>query len=122
MKYSSVTYAKYLFSLAELPPAEQKTAVKRLAEFLAKNGDLKDWQKIEQVYESLREKKAEKKTAIVSYFGDIHKTKIKDKLKDYAVEFEEDKDLKGGIRVNIGDIRIDNSIAGRLAEVKKALN
>ena len=121
MRYQSVTYAKYLLSIAELPSAEQKIAVKKFAEFLGKNGDLKDWQKIEHVYGSLREKKAEKKTAIVHYFGDIHKTKIKDELKDYEVEFEEDKNLKGGIRINIGDIRIDNSIAGRLAEVKKAL-
>ena len=38
------------------------------------------------------------------------------------VEFEEDKNLKGGVRIQIGDLRIDNTIVGRLAEVKNILN
>lgn len=122
MKYLSSEYAKYLLSLRELPPTEQKANIKKFAEMLNKNGDLKDWRKIMEIYESLREKSAKKKTATVSYFGDIRKTKIKDELKDYEVEFEEDKNLKGGIRIKIGDMRIDNSIAGRLVEVKRAFN
>src|SRR3989344_988351 len=108
MRYPAVEYAKYILSLHERPPAEQKANLKKLALMLDKNGDLKDWQKITDVYESLREKSAKKKTAFVSYFGDIHKTKIKDELKDYEVEFEEDKNLKGGISIRIGDLRIDN--------------
>src|SRR3989344_3948169 len=87
-------------------------------------GDVADksvQEKIVEVYESLKEKGAVKKKATVSYFGDIHKTKIKDSLADYEVEFEEDKNLVGGIRIQIGDLRIDNTIAGRLVEVKKVL-
>ncbi|HEY9584919.1 MAG TPA: F0F1 ATP synthase subunit delta [Candidatus Paceibacterota bacterium] len=121
MKYPAVEYAKYLLSLNESSPAEQKIGTKKLSEMLEKNGDLKDWKKIVEIYESLKEKGAKKKRAIVSYFGDIHKMKIKESLADYEVEFEEDKNLVGGVRIQIGDIRIDNSIAGRLEEIKKVL-
>ena len=122
MRYPAAEYAKYLLSLEEMPPALQKANIKKFADMLHKNGDLKDWQKIMEVYESLREKTAKKKTAIVSFSGDIHKTKIKEALANYEVEFEEDKNLKGGLRIRIGDLRIDNSIAGRLSEVKNILN
>src|SRR3989338_6626052 len=121
MKYPAVEYAKYLISLHESSPAERKIGTKKLSEMLEKNGDLKDWKKIVEIYESLKENGAVKKRAIVSYFGDIHKMKIKESLADYEVEFEEDKNLVGGVRIQIGDIRIDNSIAGRLEEIKKVL-
>src|SRR3989344_4788035 len=121
MKYPAVEYAKYLLSLHESSPSEQKIGTKKLSEMLEKNGDLRDWKKIVEIYESLKEKGAVKKKATVSYFGDIHKTKIKDSLADYEVEFEEDKNLVGGVRIQIGDLRIDNTIAGRLVEVKKVL-
>lgn len=122
MRYPAPEYAKYILSLHELPPSEQKANLKKFAEMLSKNGDLKDWQKISDIYESLKEKSAKKKTAVVSYWGDIHKTKIREELANYEVLFEEDKNLKGGISIRIGDLRIDNTVAGRLSEVKNILN
>ncbi len=121
MKYSATEYAKYLVSLIDLPLPEQKSSLHKFAEVLHKNGDLKDWNKISEIYESLKEKSAKSKTAVVNYCGDIDKTKIESELKNYKIEFEEDKTLKGGVRIRIGDLRIDNSLAGRLADVKKAL-
>lgn len=122
MRYPASEYAKYLLCLKDLSKSEQEVSLKKLVAMLEKNGDLKDWKKIIEVYESVKEKTAEKKSALVSYLGDIHKTKIKEMLSAYEVEFEEDKSLKGGIRIQIGDLRIDNTIAGRLAEVKSILN
>ncbi len=121
MKYAPAEYAKYLLSLHSETPKKQKEGVNSLVKLLEKNGDLRDWRKIEEVYESLREQSAVKKGAVVSYAGHIPKTEIKNHLKKYEVEFNENESLIGGMQIKIGDIRIDNSIAGRLAEIKRAL-
>jgi F0F1-type ATP synthase delta subunit len=122
MKYNPVEYAKYLLYLHSLAPNEQKQNIKKLVMLMSKNGDIRDWRKIEEIYESLKEKGGKKKKARVSYSGHISKLEIENDLKKYEVEFNEDKSLIGGIQIKIGDLRIDNSVAGRLAELKTILN
>ncbi len=122
MKYSPSEYAKYLLSLHFLPITEQKANIRKYAKMIEKNGDLKDWKKIVETYESIREKKADRKTAKVSYAGEINKEKIREHLKNFEVEFNENQSLIGGMQIQIGDLRIDNSITGRLVEIKSVLN
>jgi F0F1-type ATP synthase delta subunit len=107
-------------SLKEDSP-ENKDLIKKLVIFLEKTGDIKDWRKIIETYEFLLSKEMYGKTAIVKYSGDIDKEKIKEELKNFEVEFVEDKTLLGGISIKIGDEKIDSSIKARLEEIKKVL-
>jgi F0F1-type ATP synthase delta subunit len=122
MKYPTADYAKYLISLRKLSPAEQKTSLKKFVDMLIKNGDIKDWQRIEDVYESLVEKITGKKRAVVTYAGPVQKPEIERALSGYDIQFVEDKSILGGVSIRIGDTRIDNTVSGRLNEVNKALS
>lgn len=120
MRHRPGEYAKFLMSLKEDNP-ENKDLIKKLVIFLEKTGDIKDWRKIIETYEFLKSKEMYGKTAIVKYSGDIDKEKIKEELKNFEVEFVEDKTLLGGISIKIGDEKIDSSIKARLEEIKKVL-
>ena len=121
MKYPAAEYAKYLISLRNMTAPDQKAALKKFVATLHKNGDIKEWQRIEDVYESLLPKTTGKKKATVTYSGPVPKAEIEKALGGYDVEFAEDKKIMGGISIRLGDMRIDNTVSGRLAEVKKAL-
>jgi F0F1-type ATP synthase delta subunit len=120
MRYRPTDYAKFLISLED-GPSDNKDILKKLALFLQKTGDIKDWRKILESYEFLHSKKIYGKTATVKYAGAIDKNKIKEELKNFEVDFVEDKNLLGGITIKIGDEKIDNSLRNRLEEIKKVL-
>ncbi len=118
MRYPAKEYAKFLISLEE---KEIDGALKKLVAFLQKNGDIKEWRKIIEAYEFLYYQKTKGKKATISYCGEIDQSKIKDELKNFEVEFIEDKTLIGGISIKIGDEKIDSSLKNRLEEIKKIL-
>ncbi|OHA17448.1 MAG: hypothetical protein A3H57_04930 [Candidatus Taylorbacteria bacterium RIFCSPLOWO2_02_FULL_43_11] len=121
MKYPVSEYAKYLLSLRKLPRDEQKESLNKFVKTLQKNGDIKEWQRIADVYESIDEKQSKTKKATIRYLGEISKAAIQSALPNYEIEFVEDRKTLGGITIRVGDLRIDNTITGRLAEVKRAL-
>lgn len=121
MKYPASQYASYLISLRELGATEQASATKKFVAFLAKNGDLKDWNRIKDTYTALEGKTSAKRQVTVKYTGSIDRSGFEKAMNGYDVNFVEDKNVKGGVELRIGDTRIDNTVRGRLAEVSKTL-
>ena len=121
MKYPASQYASYLIGLHKLGVGEQEIATKKFIAFLSKNGDLKDWNRIKDTYSVLKDKTASKKNVLIKHTGLIDKAGIEKSMSGYNVDFLEDKALRGGLEIRIGDIRIDNTIRGRLEEIKKTL-
>ncbi|MBI2474751.1 MAG: F0F1 ATP synthase subunit delta [Candidatus Taylorbacteria bacterium] len=121
MRYPPPHYAKYLMSLRSLPAGEQRSSLKKLVEMLQKSGDIKEWQRILDIYESLVQKMAGKKKAVVTYSGTLERQGIEKALSNYDIVFVEDKTVLGGVSIRVGDTRIENTMRGRLAGVKRAL-
>lgn len=120
MRYQALEYGKFLMSLEESPDSSIDV-LKKFVAFLQKTGDIKDWRKILEAYEFLHTKKTAGKKATVRFKGEIDREKIKNDLKNFEIDFIEDKTLLGGISIKIGDEKIENSLRGRLEEIRKNL-
>lgn len=83
MRYGALEYGKFLMSLENSNEASE--SLKKFVAFLQKNGDIKDWRKIEEAYEFLHNKKTRGKKALVKFKGDVDKEKIKSDLKNFEV-------------------------------------
>lgn len=123
MRYSAHDYARAIIDLSETLNGEDKQSLpKRLAKSLEKNGSLSLYPQIVDAVQEIRVTRSGKKKIIVKFAGNIDKTKIKEDLGNSAeVEFIESPEIKGGVQIFIDDIRIDNSIKGRLDALKKVL-
>lgn len=120
MRYQALEYGKFLMSLEESSDSSIDV-LKKFVAFLQKTGDIKDWRKILEAYEFLHTKKTASRKATVRFKGEIDREKIKNDLKNFEIDFIEDKTLLGGISIKIGDEKIENSLRGRLEEIRKNL-
>lgn len=123
MKYSPADYAKLLIDLEEkTSPADYSLLVKQITNLLSKNNDLNKLKEIEEAYKEIKTKKAGKKLVKIEYCGDLDKQALTQKMdKNLIIDFVENKDLRGGIRIQIGDKRIDSSIKKRLDTLKEII-
>ncbi|MEK7170344.1 MAG: F0F1 ATP synthase subunit delta [Patescibacteria group bacterium] len=124
MKYTAVEYAKTLHSLAgESAASHRRETVRDFLSVVAKNGSLHLLPEIIREYSLLSDKEAGIRDvtvrtpetmpagALAKEFS--FKTRIK-ALRDVR--------LSGGAVIEIGDLRVDNSIARRLSRAREAFS
>jgi len=123
MRHSPINYAKAMIELEqEATFKDQTELVLKFKKVLEKNNDLSLIKEIETVYKNLKIEARGKVVVIIEYFGQIDKEKIQQKFDTRAeISFIEKPELQGGIRINIGDLRIDNSLKQRLENLKKII-
>lgn len=123
MRYTPEQYCLALYELtADKNRAEKAVIANKFVQTLIKNNGLQMLEKIKNFFPEIRRKKEGKKKVVVSSSGQIEKNKIKELFGEKAeIEFVENPSLKGGIKIEIDDLRIDNSVSKRLENIKKAL-
>jgi F0F1-type ATP synthase delta subunit len=120
MKYSAYNYAKALIDLTKSESGDKKVLISKFAKTLERHNSLSMMPEIINAYEEvlLQSRGVEKVT--VKYAGKIDKDVFKKTFGDkIEIEFVETGSLIGGVQIFVRDIRIDNSIIGRLSALKK---
>jgi F0F1-type ATP synthase delta subunit len=120
MKYSAYNYAKALIDLTKSESGDKKALISKFAKTLERHNSLSMMPEIINAYEEvlLQSRGVEKVT--VKYAGKIDKDVFKKTFGDkIEIEFVETGSLIGGVQIFVRDIRIDNSIIGRLSALKK---
>ena len=121
MKYSPRQYARALHELvAEKHGHGQKETVKTFAHFLQKNNALHLSREIYDAFERHSREVLKTHEVVVKVADEKTAKKIKSKLgasMDATITI--DPKLVGGTMITIDDIRIDNSIKGRLLALKR---
>jgi F-type H+-transporting ATPase subunit delta len=131
MKITSQQYAQTLLELTENKSQEEISAiVKKFAEQLRKDGQLKNADKIMDKFAKLFNAKNGIVEAIVTTAHEMNSGQIeqvesflKEKYSAKTVEIENvvDEKIKGGIIVRVGDEVLDGSISNQLKRLQKVL-
>lgn len=132
MKISVKQYAKLLNSLEGLNKKELLEAINRLVLVIKKNRDESKVDEIGQAFGELQGKRsglirAEVKSARElnkSQLGSIKKAiAIKNKvdIKNIELELKVDKDLRGGLLVNVQNEVIDGTVKSRLGRLREVV-
>lgn len=122
MKYSSIEYARALNSLIkESSPSGRRGTIRDFLATVARQGSFGLLPEIIREYSSLSDKEAGIREVTIRTTERVPATVLTKKLSFKArVEALRDVRLLGGAVVEVGDLRIDNSVAGRLARARKA--
>lgn len=130
-KLSVKKYTKLLYELVDLKTEhEMKLIVGGFVELLAKHKNLRLANRIIEEFKKLYHQKhgiAFAKVTSVRELDHVNVKEIKKWVSDYTkqdkVEIENvlDKDLKGGIMIEVGEERLDLSIAKRMEDLKEAI-
>lgn len=132
MKISPRQYADFIFQIKQEPQEKQADLVKKLADFIRKNRDVK---KLDQIVRSFKELQDEKdsikriKITSKEELGGNLEMKIKnhfagkfgiteDKI---ILEKEIDPKIMGGIIIKIGDEIWDGSVLSKFSRLKQAI-
>ncbi len=131
MKITSTQYAQTLLELAENKSQEEiSDIVKKFAEVLKNDGQLKNAGKIMEKFSELYNAKhgiieASVTTRFEMGDRDLREVEkfIKEKYDAKKVEIKNtvDTDIKGGIIIKVGDEVLDGSVVGKLNSLKKVL-
>jgi F0F1-type ATP synthase delta subunit len=122
MRYTPEQYSQALYALTnDKSRAEIKSAVEKFVNLLSKNGELSVLEKILESFKRLSLKYRGRSEVTVFHAGSIEKEKIK-RIFGYKaeVEFKEEPDLIAGVKIQIDDLRINNTVKERLSALKKA--
>ncbi|MDO8564841.1 MAG: F0F1 ATP synthase subunit delta [bacterium] len=120
MRYTPQQYAQTLRALVEENPRDRKAATRQFAQTLASQNALSLLPDIIREYEQgrLREKGVKR---VVVYTPE-RETGLKHKFGVKAeVVAQSDVRLLGGVVIESGDVRVDNSIKMRMERIKEAL-
>ncbi len=121
MNYSARQYAVALYDLTrETPGNETKKVIQSFAKLLARKGVLHLEGEIIKSFEKLaKENDGVKEVSIVAAKEETGK-KLQNKFhKDTDIKTVIDPKIFGGASITIDDIRIDNSVKGRMSELEK---
>ena len=131
MKISTSQYAQTLLELTENKSQEEISAiVKKFAEVLKNDGQLKNAGKIMEKFSEIYNAKhgiveAEVISARELSSEQVYQMEIfvKEKYDGNAVEIRNivDEKIKGGVVIKVGDEVLDGSVAGKLKKLKKEL-
>lgn len=113
--------------LALVLPANVRPEVRRFVQLLVREDDLDQLPAIIHELESLYAEGGKALTAVVTSAvemtpeeRDTLETKLRQRFgQDLLFEYEVDASLLGGVRVQVGDLVIDGSVAGRLGAMRK---
>lgn len=122
MKYSSIQYAKALRALVEENPRERRESVRQFAQTLASQNALSLLPDIIREYES--EKLRIRQVARARVYTPARESKTAwERTLGRGVEAEvlQDVRLRGGVVLERGNVRVDNSIKTRMERLKEAL-
>ena len=123
MKYSPQQYAHALHDLAkDTAPAKRRGMIREFLGAVSKNGSLSALPDIIREYELLSDKRAKLHHITVRTPERLSERGIARKLYFRArIRAERDARLRGGVVVEVDDIRVDNSIKMRMGRVREAL-
>lgn len=122
MRYSAVEYAKAFNALIkESSPSKRRGTMRDFIEAVARQGSLGLLPEIIREYSHLSDKEAGIKEVTIRTTERMPAGALARKLSFKArVEALRDVRLMGGAVVEVGDLRIDNSVAHRLLRARKA--
>lgn len=129
MKFNHRQYAQALYeALADTSPKDQDKVINNFIEVLKAKGDLAEYEKIIEVYETYdREQRGVTEVEVITADGatKVNKSLIEDlnKIigKDIEVKQKVDSNLIGGVVIRAGDTLIDGSIKNQLDQLHKNL-
>lgn len=126
MKYNINQYARALYQvLEEAEKNDTETYIQNLNHILLKNNDLNLMDKIIEKFDEIdKKKKGILKIKISSAKKlDNHEIERLKRLMNSKVEIKEniDRDLIGGLKIEIGDLLIDGSIKTKINQLKQNL-
>ena len=98
--------------------AEAKTAVERLVKIVCRKGDWRELEKISASFKRVAEKAGAFRKVVACGAGAAER-KEWEKAFSGAAEWREEPNLIGGTKISVGDVRINNSVSGRLSALKK---
>lgn len=123
MRYSAPQYATALHDLArETPRAKRRGMIREFLATVAKNSSLSLLPEIAREYEALADREKGLRHVTVRAPERLPAGGVARKLHfKAAVKSERDARLLGGAVIEVGDVRVDNSLARRLGRVREAL-
>lgn len=122
MRYSPTQYAEALFDLAEeAVPAKRREAVREFLSAVMKNNALGLLPEIIREFEAISDRKAKIHQVTISTPERVSAEGVAKKIHFKSkVTALRDVRLLGGAVVEVDDLRIDNSVAGRLGRAREA--
>lgn len=123
MRYTPTQYAHALRDLArEAPLAKRRGMVREFLAAVAKNGSLSLLPEIAREYEALLDREKKLRHVTVRAPERLSEGSVARKLRFKAkVKSVRDVRLLGGAVIEVGDLRVDNSVARRLGRIRSAL-
>ncbi len=123
MRYSPQQIAKAItVALAEKPEARQ-TIIEQAAKILKRHGGLKELPKlVEALEENEAAQRGKPKLILETRTGKIEKSTEESLEKKFTLEKRANEKLLGGVRIFMGDRRIDASVNRKLSDIFSALS
>ena len=123
MKYTPNQYAHALHDFAkDTPPAKRREMIREFLGTVSKNSSRSALPDIIREFEVLSDKEAKLHHVTIRSRERLPESGVSKKLHFKAtVKAERDVRLQGGAVVEVDDLRIDNSIAGRLQRARAVL-
>lgn len=122
MKYTSAQYAFVLRDMVKESPRQTRKAVRGLVELLERHHALSLWTEIAREYVRAKTGARGRKPLTVRLEKRGGGTAIRRGLPfPTALSIVKDARLRGGVVLETEDLRIDNSIMGRLKRMREAL-
>ncbi len=122
MRYTSVQYAEALFDLVEEASApKRREAIREFLSAVTKNNALRLLPEIIREFEELSDKKAKIREVTISTPERVSAEGVARQIHFKSrVTTLRDVRLLGGAVVEVDDLRVDNSVAGRLGRAREA--
>lgn len=124
MRYSPAQYAKALYELVEADPKNMKATVASFAKMLASHQKLKLLRAISEEFK--REWfKRKNITPVIVESAEKSAVKVEELIKLIGGQIEvtekTNPSVLGGVRITVGDTRIENTVERRMQELKNAV-
>ncbi len=122
MRYNAQQYAKALHDLAkEAALAKHREVIKQFLDTVGRNGSLSLLPEIIREFELLADKEAGIREVAIRTPERMAAEAVAERLPFKAkVKAQVDVRLKGGVVLEVGDLRVDNSVAMRLERAREA--